>query len=447
MTSLRDIKHRPRFDHLNSSIPSVDDKHFGQHFISGIYDFQTVPNNVSVYLILSNFVIKHLENTTYPGNVVIVSLSGNFPLDHILENKKFQQNWIDNGQLKYLKVDTVTNLIILLNNYMKSEVDNQTLFIFDNFHNLLDFYKLELSQIYQESMLRNHIFNLDTIEAQAERQEIEGLKPDIVEIPENSHLIRESPLTKFNNHVRFIMNLMTNVCFKYNSIAFITGKLDSRFEAFKPRISMDSSNIESSQRSGRSFDSSQITPEPRKPNKGRMVLKSSNSNLDKPMGSQMSLENPLNSFITERAIFFKDWYHKTLHCQKNSKKAIKRKPVYWLKINNDIFNFEHIDGGFVDLTQSQVSSSSQIPSDIGVSAISDLNLPSIDEIPSEILPTASQLLNEDIPSSPTFAASQIVSSTQKTVQLPEKNVPTKSDNIIEEDQEIVEDSQIPDSLL
>lgn len=444
MTSLRDIRHRPKFDHLNSLIPLLDQKFLGENLISGIYDFQTVPNNVSVYLILSILAIKHLKNDKYKGNVVIVSSSGNFPFNFILENEDFQQDWIDNGQLKYLKVDTITNLIILLNGYMKSDIDNQTLFIFDNFHNLLDFYKLELSQVYQEAMLRNHIFNLDTIEAQAERQEIEGIKPDIVEIPENSHLIRESPLTKFNNHVRFIMNLMTNVCYKYNLIAFLTGKLDSKFEAFKARpVSVDSSIVESSQRS-RSFDSSQSTPEPKKLNKGRMVLKSSNS-IDK-LGSQTSLsDNPFDSFITERVIFFKDWYQKTNHHQKFFKKSIKRKMVYWIKVNNEVLNFEYINGELIDLTIKNDLPTSPIPPDIGVSAISDLNLPSIDEIQSELLPTASQLLNEDIPSSPTFASSQFISLTQKSVH-PHKSDTSDKVDTIDEDQEI-EDSQIPDSLL
>lgn len=321
MTSLYDLERQASiFDHLYTGIPSIDEL-FKQGL--GLYDFQTIPNCMVLYHIINSIIVSHLQHSK-DTDVYIISMSNDYRFEILGQCTGFKKEWCK--RIKFYRIYSVAKLIILLRNLKTIRLGS--IVILDNFHFLLDLYKLQLSSTYQQVMLRNYCNNLKTIKEQHDRQEIQGRYPEITRIPSGSDLITESPSTKFNNHMAYIVNQLSQICISNSLLVFLTGKLDSKFQY---NLNLTDSQLSHSVSSPASSQSDTKRPSFQdKFANSKLVLTLSNASKISPFKN-----NPLDATATKRIIFYRDWYSKV------SRDFDKDEFIYCCKVDNGITYFTY----------------------------------------------------------------------------------------------------------
>lgn len=330
------VAEQPGFAHISTELPSLDAIVF-EHGVKGVYDFQTVPNCQIINDILGNIILSHLGRG--PGRqVVIINLFNDFPIHQISSNSRFLQIWLD--QITVYTINSISQLIVLLQK-LKGEIQLGTVVLMNDLHLLLDHYRLELSNSYQLALLRNHYQNNETVRLEKDRYELEGVKPNTLPIPQNSSLLKENPRIKYSRHLNFLFNLISQVCYANNLLVFITGNLDISFKPYESRPSSGStqgstatsqmSQMGSSSNPGSSGQESSKGSTSRK--QGRLVLQYSNTSTY-DVGPNAKLQtNILDSIITKRVMFYKDWYHRSPHyTTKSQGKALRQ--VYCAQVES-----------------------------------------------------------------------------------------------------------------
>lgn len=326
------------FRHLTSLVPSLDSVLFDD--IKGVYDLQAVPNCPGADYVLASIVTSHVAHS--PSNqAIIVNLFNNFPLELILDHNAYTKTC----QIKVeTSINTITKLIAFCQKLARENNHQDTVLVLYDLHHLLDLYRLQLSKSYQRALLKNHYHNNDIIRLQKDRYVMEGASPNIVPIPAHSSLIKENPRTKYSHHVNFLFHLISQFCYANGLLVVIRGDADVSFQPYTPLSGSTATQTQSQARTQTplvgSVDSQLPTSIPsssgsmcapgshdwshstsnqssgsrtRTRKLGRLVLRYSNTSIYE-VGPQVKVQsNTLDSIITKRVMFYRDWYHKSPH--------------------------------------------------------------------------------------------------------------------------------------
>ncbi|EGW35664.1 uncharacterized protein SPAPADRAFT_131769 [Spathaspora passalidarum NRRL Y-27907] len=268
------VQSQQYFSRLTTGIPSLD-----QIFITGtgnnqsltnkIYDFQTAPSCQAMYLVTSSLIMSHLSNEK---SVIIIDTLNRFPMKFIIKHPSFKKEWLNDKLMLYDR-DTFSKLYAFF--IYKKDIPKNCMIIINDFHDLVELYKLEMSSVYEELLLKHHIDMNDTY--LHNKKTADNLL--IPELPFNSDLIKVSPIAKFESHVKILFSKLIQICITQMSPIFLLGHLDTKFQPYRMKPTSQANSSQSS-----------LTE------KGRVVL------------TPHKFEK-----ISTRIVFYNDWYHKTPH--------------------------------------------------------------------------------------------------------------------------------------
>ncbi|KAK6463624.1 hypothetical protein DFJ63DRAFT_312932 [Scheffersomyces coipomensis] len=303
-----------RYNHLTTGISSLDETFINSHLgiRNKIYDFQAAAGCSFQYTICVSLLISHISKSNHHRIIIIDTLS-KFPWHLITNHPQYDPQWIDKGQIIGYTCDTFSKLLaIFALGKLDSDIKkDSTIIIINDFHETIDIYKYELSAIYEEYVLKNHLEAYETVLTNQDQFESVGTKTSIIDIPSQSDLLTTSAISKFESHLFSLLNIISILCFRSGSICLLLGHLDSKYENYSSNNHSTSFSSTSSQ----SFTRSQSVPLPNVSfnsnsggsSSGRLVLAPFMSNTTTHKRNAKSFD----SFITARLVFYKDWYHKT----------------------------------------------------------------------------------------------------------------------------------------
>lgn len=317
MVSLLDIvvSNNHEYQHLATSLPILNQK---INFSSGIYDFQTSANNLSVYQILIELILCHL---LIGKPVIIISCLNKFPLNLLVNHPQYKPHYLSQIT-SYSTADTYSKLYSVISNLKNKST---AMIIIGNIYELLELYKLELSSTYEEMILKLQIERNNVLLENITRMKIDGTNQILPDLPPNSDLLR-SPIIKFDKHILNLINILSNVC--QNNIAFITGTLSTKFEPLVPK------KLSSQSQSSVLTSFTSPVPSQTSSTSGRVVL---------------TPYTYFDNYVNKQIIFYKDWYHNSPHFAKNhplidGKVVINRallQLVYVIKIGTEKIYFDN----------------------------------------------------------------------------------------------------------
>lgn len=322
MVSLFDIVENSKHEylHLATALPSLNKS---VNFARGIYDFQTTANNLSLYQILIELILCHLE---LDKPVFIVSCLNRFPFNLLVNHPRFNKHYL--AKITSYTTDTYSKLYVVIS---KLAAYSSSLIIINNIYELLELYKLELSSTYEEMLLKFQIDRNNILLDNMKRLKVDGSMEALPELPQNSDLL-QSPIMKFDKHVT---NLINNLS-RQDNIAFITGNLSTKFLQYpKKSVPLTLETSFSSQ-------ASQVGA-------GRVVL---------------APFTYFDDYINCRLVFFRDWYHNSPHFANlyplhNGKVVINRallRFVYAIKIGQQKIYFDNNQPFYSEINEEEMRS-------------------------------------------------------------------------------------------
>ncbi|RLV91423.1 hypothetical protein JA1_003912 [Spathaspora sp. JA1] len=289
------IQSQQYFSRLTTGVPSLDQIFINNNnssqstLLNKIYDFQSAPSCQAMYLVTTSLIISHLQNN---NSVIIIDTLNRFPLSFITKHRDFQTNWL-NDSLKVYDRDTFAKLYSFF--IYNKEIPKNCMIIINDFHELVELYKLEMSSSYEELLLKHHIdMNLVYIHNKNNNEKL-----PMPELPSTSDLLRTSPIAKFESHVDILFSKLIQLCITQSSMIFLLGHLDTKYQPYKTRPTSQQQ------------PSSQPQPQPQSQvPPGRVVL------------------TPYKfTKISTRIIFYNDWYHKTRHFQDTYTTGTTNNPI------------------------------------------------------------------------------------------------------------------------
>ncbi|CUM67234.1 uncharacterized protein PRCAT00004927001 [Priceomyces carsonii] len=410
MVSLHEIMlQKSAFLHMSTSIPSLDAL-LTANKSNGICDFQSVPGCNAAYSVVSTIMISHLKNG---GRVVVVDCWSLFPLQLLEEDADYDESW-DSKIITY-STDTFAKLLALLISDKLSLENGRTMVVINQFHELVELYRLELNSAYKEMLLKIQISQNATVLNQKERIRTEGpgSAPPLLELPPQSDLRRVSPGKKFQSHLSALINMISNLAYKNGLMCILMGTLTTKYEKYsmKPRYQSQSSSQSSSISPPSSSSLSSLN---QVPSKGRVVLTPYLSSGSIPAFSSDCI---IDSFLSFRLVFYRDWYHNspdfeakrdqqgmTLPLDQSLLKAVfvvdLFNPQASLKaVSKVYFDYDSNDtkNKFIDLSTSNLQEADNEP---------NISRTEVDS-PSNDLPLGSKTSALPIPSSPNLTESQV----------------------------------------
>ena len=336
---------------LSTGIASVDKLLFRQSIL-GVFDFQTVPNCNGGNVVLMSIMTSHLKLGDDKKMVIVNCGSSKLPIEEGIKHRDFDCQW---GQrIRSYRCDTYIKLVMVLETFISHHDDyKSTVVIIAGFHELLEYYKLQLSAAYEETLLKIHANDNSTLINNRDMIQTEGTVPKLTMIPIGSDLVRESPLLKFESHLLHVFNLLSQFSHVTGNLSvFLAGTLDTKYEYYTPR-DIDTGtdiNYSSSQALPSSRDSSRESSMPSR--RGRVVFTAAN----KPH-YKAHLKH-ITSCINKRVIFYYDWYHKSPHFRNNENTEViakqKLKQVMCCRVESegreDVAFFDIVGEEVFDLT-------------------------------------------------------------------------------------------------
>lgn len=272
---------------LESGIPLLDTLLPRNIANGGIFDVHAVPGCSDQFEIVCNFICTHLRKD--PGkSIIIIDTLHPFPFHKIRQNKNFDTSMAK--RISWYNAGTFSKLYALLEqlNHAKDIVDSNMIII-NNFPELIDFYKMEISYLYEQMLLKHQIEVNNVLLSNVEKIRQEGNFPVLPIIPPNSDLLKENPQKKFNSHISTISNLLSSFVRNYSLIFLLIGYLDTQYE-------QQDNNTSNSSVSSQSFMETQSTTQ----------LMTQSISMKKPRKLVLAPKpTPLDKFIICRLIFFK----------------------------------------------------------------------------------------------------------------------------------------------
>ncbi|CAH2352022.1 hypothetical protein CLIB1423_05S03862 [[Candida] railenensis] len=272
---------------LDSGIPVLDTFLPRNIANGGIFDIHAVPGCSDQFEIVCNFICTHLQKDPRKQIIIIDTLHP-FPFHKIRQNKNFDTSMAK--RISWYNAGTFSKLYALLEQLNhREDIVHNSMVIINNFQELIDFYKMEISYSYEQMLLKHQIEVNNVLLANEEKIRQEGSFPVLPIIPPNSDLLKENPQKKFNSHISTISNLLSSFVRNYSSIFLLLGYLDTQYE-------QQENNASNSSVSSQSFMETQSTTQ----------SMTQSISMKKPRKLVLAPKpTPLDKFIICRLIFFK----------------------------------------------------------------------------------------------------------------------------------------------
>lgn len=311
----------PNFRHLKSGLESLD-KMMCSKMGSGIYDFQQVPNSTGYILILTSFIISHLEHDE-ENRVVVIDSFNPFPWHAVFKHPSFKEEWLD-ARIGSYSTDTFAQLLSL---FLLGEVgeSKRTLVIITDFHDLIDLYRHELISSYEETLLKFHIQENSNFLSELEKLKFEGTRTK--KLPDSSRLplTRDNPSFKFHSHLDRFFNTLSRFVSKNEGLCILLGVLSTKYlrEESRPLSSSGFNNSQiSTQSASQSLNSTNLHSTQDTDGysaRGSVVLWPSLKEATPSVNAQYGLGSPrglgkyqIDNYITTRVILYNEWMFKAL---------------------------------------------------------------------------------------------------------------------------------------
>lgn len=284
MVSLHDLIGRSQsLLNLSTGLVSLDEKLFTGHGVPfGILDFQSAPATDGMYHVIIQLIISHLSFHS-DNHIIIVEGLLPFPWSLVDQHPAFEHCALD-SRISVFSITSFAQLFALFA-YDAFASHGTPLVIINNYHELLELYRLEMFATYEESLLRHHIDRNDIFLNNPAQLEATGSTTRIPELPVDSDLIRSSPLAKYEAHVQQLVQCIHHYCQNHLLLCVLAGGADTRFCRFPER----SPSLEQTP--------SPVTQSAR-PQGGRMVLT--------PFIG-ISDASRVDSYIKTRLLFYRAW--------------------------------------------------------------------------------------------------------------------------------------------
>lgn len=211
--------------HLSTGLPSLDAL-LQIHSSESILDFQTVPLNNFMHAVLSNLIASHLKNTTH-RSVIIIETFNPFQFSQLHQHPDFEPSWLT--RIRRFKLDSFPRVLsFFLFNPLKDEAKS-TLILIMNFHEMLEYYKLQLTVTYQEALLKHRIEYNGTVLENKERIKADGLDSvDLPKIPPNSDLLNMNPILKNQEHINEMFKQIGKYLFRNSLLVILAGGMNTK---------------------------------------------------------------------------------------------------------------------------------------------------------------------------------------------------------------------------
>ncbi|RCK66865.1 hypothetical protein Cantr_02330 [Candida viswanathii] len=261
---------------LSTCIPTLDNILHHNQVKNRIYDLQSSSSCNGMYTIMGSLISSHL-NDGKP--VLIIDTLTKFPFYFIKQQPDFKPTWLLN--ITHYKLDSFAKVYGF---FIRCKLEPNTMVIINEFHELLKMYKLELSSVYEDMILKHHI-DMNTTFLENKKSPDKEPTP-IPQLPQNSDLLKSSPVIKYEAHVASLIANLKNKCINDNALIFLLGYLDTKYRPYKSR----------------SQDLVESTTFLSVTEKGRVVL------------SPFKIHKSLDDL---KIIFYHDWYHNSPQFRKS----------------------------------------------------------------------------------------------------------------------------------
>lgn len=305
------------WSHISTGLPSLDALLTIQSSES-ILDFQTVPLNNFMNAVLSNIIASHLRHTSH-RSVVIIETSNPFQLSLLKQHLDFEPSWLE--RVRQFRLDSFPQVLsFFMLNPLRDEGDS-TLILITNFHELLDYYKLQLSATYEEALLRLQIEYNGTIIDNLDKVRENGLNSiDLPQLPPNSDLLRVHPTLKYHDHVNEMFKQMGNFIHKHHLLLILVGGMNTGTVNVGASLQIFASQLSPSRYSLTPEYSPQSQSEPQ--NERVQVLEPMTFDRKDYMNRNLLQRKGLNeSKISFRLLFYFEPYQKTPYYQLQGQKS------------------------------------------------------------------------------------------------------------------------------
>lgn len=224
MVSLFDIIHKlPRWDHISTGIPSLDPlvKIEG---CEGIIDFQSTPLHNTMFAVICNILISHLEQKPH-GEIVVIETFNQFPWPLFQQHPRYNVSY-DVRIVRYSLPTFSQILAFLMINPLEARASS-ALMVIVNFHEVMEFYRHQLVAAFEEALLKRELdWNTEAVENLEKLKEGELKINDFLTLPRDAPLLRVSPFVKFQSHVDAMFKHLNEFATHHQLLILLLGCMD-----------------------------------------------------------------------------------------------------------------------------------------------------------------------------------------------------------------------------
>lgn len=303
MVSIFQLSQRkPLWSHITTGVPTLDsmlDLH-----TDGILDFQTIPTNSAYSAVLCSIIASHLAKSLLRVVVAIEGLN-TFPWEMLQLHPLYDPVWNTNGQIMVLSAPTFA-LLYAFFAYMPlpKKPLGTYLVVATTFHELVELYRLDVTNTYEELLLKHRIDQNKVLLDNVERIKEQGLSGVVLpKLPPNLPLVRDNPHVKAQVHVNQLLSHMSDFVFENSALVLILGMLEPKFRPYSAGRSANTSMHASS-------------PPPSDAPGENTSFRDSTHLVFTPVTLSNNADNKLSvadSKVTLRLVFYNDWYWRTPH--------------------------------------------------------------------------------------------------------------------------------------
>lgn len=311
----------PRWAHLDTGIATInlmlDVK------LDAIIDLQSVPSNAAVFAILANLIASHLEKPD--TRVVVIECLKPFHWQWLQCHASYQESWRLEKRLVLYRLDSFAKLFSFFSQLpMENSQSGATLVLILNFHELMEYYRLQLAASHEELLLKHQIEKNNVLIANKDKATEEGY--DLIELPQlprNSGLLKISPYHRFKEHFDSLMLLINDFTYRYSGVVVMQGYMLPKYRQYnKTKLVAESSQRETQTAS----ETSNMAPPEKQYSHSRLVFT--------PVTFTRELES--DNKAASRILLYNDWYFNSPHflSEKRPKEESDYHFVFVAKITN-----------------------------------------------------------------------------------------------------------------